>query len=571
MRKKRVLWLGYKQLLEESDIPELQKCGYEIYTVKKMNWEARGEGTRTTTFYDKTLTLTEPFMSQLKELDFFAPIGEPLWREINKAFEMVVLDYYPSQFPMILQHFQGIIVLRTLGLSEFGSISEQIARDLGISIIRKIEGFYNRFWFAPAYSFLKEKEAEVFQQRYAELPLLVPKQETVSKQETELQSEKKDTVYVVCPQIKMAPESENLYWETVELLKGKNRESIPYCVGGSQYLATDFDNRIEGTVLKDDGSHSQRFCCMYLPQRRLGVVDTALFAAFSAGTPVLFSNELGLAKWDESLKFPGEYLTKEQAKEFMVRLLHGDIEFRKSILDSQKKLLEFLDNKNRHEQFQEMVLAMEHHRFFLSHKVEEDPQLGIVFLDKYSEATMRQVKAMVQTLKAESSTWKRICVGYPSDGGYEENKSDLSLLESMGVPLRPYRLEERDTRWLRDMLIIKGYPDWKKPHKFYVLFDGNTYFEDCSELLLVLNHSVSATKDISTIVSSAPIGVYISDYDTDIRFDENNRYIEAYSIELQRDAKFLLVGDENSRQAVIARNGVSRSKTFTAEIGRAHV
>lgn len=559
--KKRVLWLVYKDLLCTSDIPELLAKGYEVYTAKKISWEARAEGVYLTDRFDVSLSIDSDLKAKLDDQDFFTPLSDEFWNQINENFDLVFIDYYCGQFETVLERFNGSIVLRTLGIPECGSYSEQLCQDHGLHIFNQINRLYYRFWFAPAYSWLLECEANVMQQRYVELPFSV--QEVAPARERE----RIEKVYFLCPQIKLREASEKLYWDTLALFKPQTGRQIPYTVCGNQYLACDYDADIEGEIEEKRRLENLRnYACVYAPQERMGEVDSYILKAFVQDTPVVFNYSCGLQKISKNI-LPGAYVTAAEARKKLSRLLHGDQTLREEIVGSQRKILgSCLNPKRTHEKFQRGLDKIEKGFTFRTHKVPMDPYIGIVLLDKYSEFTMFQVEsilAMLQNAAQKNGERIKFCLGYPQDQGYEEHNTHMRKVEESGVPIRKYKLQSEDQRWLSDMLNMKGYPDMLLERESFALNDGNTYFEDCAALLLVLNRNVSTNINIPEVITTRPFGVFVPDYDVDIYADAQNRRREAMNIQLQRMAKFVLLTDNNSAMIASGRNGISKAKIET--------
>ena len=216
--KKKVLWLIHKELVCMSDIFQLLDLGYEVYTVKKVPWQARTEGLYITDEFEGSLTIDQRLKRELNQLTFFEPISDEMWETINQNFDMLFMDYYKEQFEMVLENFKGAIILRTLGLPQDGSYCNRMLKDFGLQIFSKIESLVTRFWVAPVYKWNLNVEAPVIQRRYVELPFSIRYKCEEKHEGTE------ERVYFLCPQIKINEDAEMLYRKTVEMFQAETGE-----------------------------------------------------------------------------------------------------------------------------------------------------------------------------------------------------------------------------------------------------------------------------------------------------------------------------------------------------------
>lgn len=529
-----------------SDIPELIRAGYEIYTVKRIPWQARTEGIALLEQFDSTLTISTNLKTELDKLTFFESISEELWALINESFDTLYIDYYKEQFEMCVEHFKGTIILRTLGVPGAGSYCGQMVKDYGLQIFSKIESLVSRFWFAPVYKWCLDKEAQVIRRRYIDLPLSM-----------RCKSEPSSTVFekridLLCPQIRLDEEEEALYENAVRFFRrreSKNKNTIPYIVCGNQYLLCDFDPCITGSIPKDSIYRNlKNTACVYSPQSRMGIVDYYIFLAFMVGAPVIFNAESGLQNlWDDE-DAPGACGQEADGERKVERLLSGDLQLRSKIIQWQTNVLNKELNAEKNQgRFLSSVRKMEQSSQFKTHKEPNIPYLGIILLDHYSHSIALQVQSMIcsvkQAVKRNKDTLK-ICIGYPADGEYEYHVDFLKWAEDMGISLREYTVETRNQRWLDDSLKMKGFPSIPARDPMYILNDNNTYFEDCDGLLFVLNGSRYTIKNFSNIITTRPYAVFVPDFDL-VEDAGGGRPI--VNVHLMRAAKLVLVSGERSK------------------------
>ncbi len=548
--RKRTLWLINQRAVSLSDIPELISADYEVYTLKKSAWLTRAEGLWLTEEYDCTLSIDEDLKRELDGQDFLTEMPDELWDKINGSFSLVFLDYCPCQFIQWIRRFRGKIVLRLTQVPAEGSLGAQLMHDFGMSVFYEIGKLIHRFWYAPVFGENRKEEAQIIQRHYIHLPI------SQDGTPSEVGSQR-GPVCMVCPEIKSRSDQEVRYRRGVSILEYRRKNKLDAVICGKQYLDHSYDPRVTGAM--DETALEKllkRSGCVLVPPGDQGLADHYVFAALQIGVPVVLSDDSVISKFfQEEDASSGIYSTVKQANKICSELCSGKAALRSQILSQQRKLLEnALSRKHNHPLFMKGLKTIETSNLVSTHKVTESPRLAVLLLDQYSSDTILRLRGFFERVLPESRNYFAMCLGYPCGIGYEQHFDELRRIEEMGIPVREYSIVAKDGHWVKNMLEMKGYPHCPLPEQIFALYDRNTFFEDCSALLLFLNRGVSSSLPSGDLITSLPYGVCVQDDDIGPSDIGNS-----LCLRLQRTANVVLYSDEMVRENAIQRYGIRES------------
>ena len=508
--KERVLWLIRKDSVYHSDVTELIRLGYDVYSGRKITWENRTNSYFNPLKDKEAISIDKDTLDSLMTLDFVHSLTDEQWNLVNQTFQYVFIDYIPSQFEMILKSFRGTIVFRPTELSD-SSYGDLLVRNHGLAILEIINKLGKRFWFAPVFYENAKGEANILNRRLIHLPLLFGGEEDPKK------NSEGAKVMVVLPEINTIKGQEQVYRNIAEQFR-KNK--IEYIICGKQFIDTRYNVAIHGDMSQEEFKNElANSACLYLPAKAKGDLLYYFMSAVRQNMPVIFTEESAFASFwlnfGETrrgiVKLSGNCLSDNDAMVKIRKIMHHQGELKAEILKEQKRLLDETAEQKRKERFirswsvieQQQAMRVVDRSLF---------HVGIVLLDSYSRDLMMQVPEFVRAIRHNLEDREvKIILGYPENKEYLENREELRAIEDSGVPLRSYRCEEKDERWLRDMLSMKGYPFFSEKEPIYVLNDHGTYFEDCDVLFFVVSLHSGMRNGYQKIVTSKPYSIYLQD------------------------------------------------------------
>ena len=575
---KRVLWLIREQIVYHSDVPALREMGYEVYTVQCTSWRNKTWGWFFPENEPNQINLPEGIREKLDDLDFVQELSAASWDIVNSHFDLVFLDYCKPQYRQFLEHFKGTIVFRPSEVPKDGYAAIMM-RDYGMEIFHLLDQRGKRFWFAPVFKEDVKKEANILSRRFLALPLKPAC--NIAKKKT-----KGEHVLVACPGINVLAGQDAIYRDVVSLLRKSG--NIPYVICGRQFNNTAYDQNIHGDVSENqflEDLNSSSF--LFIPRGVKGNLLYYITFAVNHDIPVLMPRDSVYAKVLSSNEgtASGVYMDDEDAIHKIRLAGKKGNRFPDDLAEAQKQAFEkYFKPEDFRKNFIRAIKAVETESTANQWNQLQNRHIGIVLQGRYSQTMILQLQMLLKHLNsAQLDTDKvRFLLGYPESVvlrendepedeeeeieeepktlGFDEHFEELAAFEKMDIALRGYVPEEKNRKWLQNMLEMKGYPKADFPEPFFVLNDHNTFFEECDALLIIINADKESQEVPSRIVSSRPFSVYITDSMFIPQMEPHSLLVKAGGLLCQ--ARSIFCQNESIRRYLTCHLGLNRDRIF---------
>jgi len=238
-RNKRILWILNHRTLMPYEAPLIQRLGFEIF-IPKIYPKTGFRSFTVDASYDATLSLPADVLEVLNGFNFYEDEWTPEISTLtNRYFGCAFVIPHAPLLEEAVDHFEGQIVLRAFGLDNERTYKGVIEELCSRSIMRKIEGIKERFWFGEGYDHLHEAEEPLFVERALFLPIGIP-DSFFSTAHQWIGTEKK--ILFFCPNAVT-----DAYYSKVYREFKRDFGDLPHVVVGAQDVPVD-DPHVAGSV-----------------------------------------------------------------------------------------------------------------------------------------------------------------------------------------------------------------------------------------------------------------------------------------------------------------------------------
>lgn len=336
-KNQRILWLLNHFTLREAEVPMLLNLGFEVFVPKIFPEDDANRSASVSYEYDRTLTIPQALLTRMNEFNFYSSRWpNSLKKAINENFSIVISGFFPKMLNAVAESFKGDIFIRVFGMSgdaNYADLIEQVGNHDLINRLRTKD----RIWLAPSYANIPENEPHWMRRRCVYLPLGLPLE--YYKNEDQWRRQKKAILFV-CPRIKSSP-----YYQQIYKSFKSSFGDIPHIIAGAQPEPVENDPHVTGFIPDETFQKLLKTCAvMFYHSREERHLHYHPLEAIVCGMPLIYMAG-GMLDYLAGEKLPGCCETIEEARQKISRLISGDEEITRSIVSSQKVLLEEFKNQ----------------------------------------------------------------------------------------------------------------------------------------------------------------------------------------------------------------------------------
>jgi glycosyltransferase involved in cell wall biosynthesis len=311
----RALWLVNDRAALRSDASMLRASGFAgVQVPGAVPGTLQFRGTSVACESGPALDLPAAEREILARTDWYRPLSGEVWELVNRRFAVLGFRPYGGDLlRQILRRFDGMIVLRGLGLSggeSYGSRIERLTRGRGLAMV---ESLGSRFAFAVAHRELSDLEPEPLRNRAVYLPVELP---PVTRAGDGI-PEDRPILLFPCPDLNASPHRRSQYEEFLG-----HFGQVPHLVLGPQAIAVQ-DARVLGRSPEGLQADLRRGRVLIHDGRDPAAVESDPLEAMRAGVPVVFLGG-GLLDRISGGSLPGRVGNWAEAVPLVGRLLRGD-------------------------------------------------------------------------------------------------------------------------------------------------------------------------------------------------------------------------------------------------------
>ena len=546
---RRILWLHNHTALGNFALPLLSEMGYEIYCPKCFQ-AGYGDGSASVTYaYDAGLTIPKADLELLNRTDLYDKIPPEVMKVINAHFEIAMVHYFPLQLASLVRSFRGVLVFQAFGLLLETSYTQEICRALGLGFLKEIQAMGDRFYFAQAYTHLKDIECDFFKTRTVDLPLGIP-----SKQQKDWTGGDSRFLFVL-PRI-----NTSAYFRQIYQNFSRDFKDFDYIIAGAQPIAVEDDPHVSGFLPKQEYQRvMNESAAMFYHSTERNHIHYHPFEAIQNGMPVVFMAG-GIMDLLGGEKLPGRCKTIAEARKKLAALCRGDEGLRAAILQSQDVVLEHFSFSRCKQCWHTAMTKIE--KSCCDAESPDCKKIGVILPQPYLggvlDYTVRLIRCISQAAKACGDNVS-IVFGYPDDEVFRR-KNYFTSLKDTSVAFRPFVWREKSAEWMREAYQLMGLPDDLPTRACVVAEDGSSHFADCDYLIL------TADRVPGHFFSTVPFAVVAHDY---IQRYLPGLFEDTYEepfIDAVRSADAVFVTTPVTAADAVQYAGVPASKVYSAPL-----
>jgi glycosyltransferase involved in cell wall biosynthesis len=232
----------------------------------------------------------------------------------------------------MVSHFKGRILVRVFGREAPHNYTEYLGQLGQGGFWKRVWQIQNRFWFTPSYDSITDIEGKLLRDRAVSLPLALP--DRILRSPHRWQGTDRRILFI-CPRIGSAPE----YYGRIYQDFKEHLGHLPHIVGGHQPVPVD-DPAVMGFVSDEEMQRWFRdLRVMFYHSREPRHLHYHPLEAVAYGMPLIYMKG-GLVEAYMGKDKPGACDTYAEAEEKLRRILDGDEDFVRSVIESQSPLLD---------------------------------------------------------------------------------------------------------------------------------------------------------------------------------------------------------------------------------------
>lgn len=546
LNKNRALWLINHSTLRPFEVPLLIEMGYEVYCPKMFPYDEGNMSASIDYSYDKTLSIPAEVLEIFNQVDFYKQVPRNILDLMNEYFDVVFFGFFPEQLKMLVDGFEGVLVMQPFGLATNVTYTKVIEQTLGISFLQKLEKLGDRFFFGQAYENLAEIEYRYFRNRAVYLPLGLKDAYVNDKWVGG-----DNRILFVCPRINTSSYFRNIYRTFQENFKGFN-----YVVGGAQPIEVTDDKNVVGYIPKEQYEYNMsHLAVMFYHSQEKRHVHYHPLEAVKQGMPLVFM-EGGLLESIAGRKLPGCCKSIKEARHKIKRIMRGDRGLIKEIKESQEILLKPFQYEYCKEQWRKEFIQIEESIKKNRNRAVLPKKVAILLPEAYTggvlDYTLRFVKSMVKGIQEEQSNVE-VVFGY-IDHEVFLKKDYFNAFREMGIAIRPFNWKVVTEDYLNTVMKYKGWDKEYSPGEYCMPDDGGYFFEDCDYIIL------SIDRVPLNFFTTKPYAVVVHDYIQRYLPEQYGTFYEKCVIDLQRGADAVIVMTQPTLEDGIQYAGLRKEK-----------
>lgn len=315
----------------------LRAFGFEIFTPKVLIPNDANLSTTITYEFDESLSIPLGWKKLFNSFDFYSKSWpSQITNFINKNFDGVMIGFYPHMIRESVKKLNIQIFIRAFGLAGHESYSNLI-REMDNLLKRRLEEKDN-IWFTYSYPQIIHNEEEWLKQKSLFLPVGLDS-EFIKKYSHSWQPEL-DKIFFVCPRI-----STSAYYQKIYHRFKYELGSFPHIICGNQPISVQ-DKTVTGFLSDDDYYDLMRRCrLMFYHSQEIRHLHYHPIEAMIMGMPVIYMAN-GCLDYMSGRSLPGRSQTYDEARYKINRILQGDEEFVKEVVESQNFIVRHFDPEN---------------------------------------------------------------------------------------------------------------------------------------------------------------------------------------------------------------------------------
>ena len=544
MRKKRALWLINHITLRPFEVPMLIDMGYEVYCSKQFPRQEGNMSANIVYEYDSTLSIPQDVIEELNKEDLYENVSDHILEILNEYFDIVFVSFFPNQLRMLINGFEGIIVMQPFGLDGTKTYTEVIEASIGKSYLDKIEEIGNRFYFGQAYENLAEIESNCLKRRAIYLPIGLKNAEVNRKW---VGGEKK--ILFVCPRIET-----NSYYNAIYNNFKKEFKDFEYLIGGAQPIKVN-DSNVLGYLPQEQYDYNMKHIdVMFYHSQEERHLHYHPLEAVKNGMPLIYMQG-GLLEKIAGRKLAGACDSYDEARKKIRKIFSGDKRFIKKVIDDQEVLLTPFKYEYCRQHWEEALKEIEKSETFQI-KNNTKKKIGVLLTESYLGGVLDFTIRFIKCLKwgiDEYGDNVELVFGYKESKLYD-NDNYFEELERLGISVRKFKWKLLDSDFVET---ARQYGDFKvksEDAEYCVPDDGIANFEDCDYLIF------SVDRLPARYYPFKPYIVVVHDYIQRYLPEMMTKEYKELVFKMQHDAEKVLVMSEPTRQDAINYAGISENK-----------
>lgn len=547
MRKYRALWLMNHNTLRPFEVPMLLDMGFEVYCPKTYPYDEGNMSASVDYQYDKSLSIPEDVLTQLNQVDFYKRVSPEIMKLMNQYFDIAFVGFFPEQLKMLVEGFNGVLVMQAFGLATNVTYTKIIEDYLGVAFLNKLEDLEDRFFFAQSYENIAEIECRYLRNRAIYLPLGLKNAYVQDEWEG---GDKR--ILFVCPRINTSP-----YFNHIYLNFKKNFERFDYIIGGAQPIAVMDDKKVVGYIPKEQYEYNMKhLSVMFYHSQEKRHLHYHPLEAVKHGMPLVFM-EGGLLDQIAGYKLPGSCKTVKEARKKIKRIMDGDKRLIHKIKESQGILLkpfsyEFCKEQWERE-FEKIYNALQNSR---KNRISKKKRIGVLLTEGYTggvlDYTLRFMKSLIRGIN-ENADNVELVFGYIDHDNFKK-KDYFSEFRKEQISIRPFKWNIVDAEYLNTIMEFKGWTKKFLAGTYCIPDDGANFFEDCDYLILTVDRVPFE------FFSMKPYVVVVHDYVQRYMPEQYGNFYEKCVLNLQRNAEAVIVMTEPTLEDGLQYGGLKKEK-----------
>ncbi len=495
---------------------------------------------------DASLTVPLDVLERLNCVNWYESACSEDWELASKYFDVCFFILHDvAVLRSAVDKFEGIMLWRAYGLDESLTYAKVLSRWGGKRWLQKLG---SRFFFAQAYTHLKDVEPHFLSDRALYLPLGLS---SVELNDEWRGGEKR--ILFVCPDIAFNPYYARVYKDFISVFG-----AFPYAIGGVQPLEVEDPNVIGYVSAEEHARNMKEMRLMFYHSQEKYHIHYHPFEAVRSGMPLIFMAG-GMLDRLGGEGLPGRCRTVEEAREKVKRLLDGDSVFIEEVRAAQTVLLDAMRPSKLQADWHlglrrikdEMVSCRQEEK----RRVSKTKRIAVVLPVAYRGGSLRGAKLLAEAIRHGSAQ-----AGEPADVVFAHLDSEGDYSEDDFSDLHP-AIKRRTFKWkyltageARRAMRYAGCDDWEPvAERYSVIEDDIKQLLDCDVWLILSDRLTSPLLPLRPIVLM--VYDYIQRYVPIVNGVAGQSFLEA-----ARAAERVLVTTEFTYQDTVQYGGVKPSK-----------
>lgn len=542
-KKKRALLLLNHTTLLRSQIPILQKLGYELYIPKKFTYDEGNLSASIDYSCDSGLSIPRVCISHLNNLNLYENIDSKAIQIFNEYFDIAFFGIFPDQIRYLLTQFRGKMILEAFGLTNDLTYTDILLQYLGHWAIPYIRKLGNRFVFGKAYEDLDQIESATLKRNAIYLPLGLSN----AKQKEQWRGNINKIMFV-CPRINTSGYFNKIYRDFKRDFK-----NFDYTIAGAQPIAVLNDKQVTGYLSRDEYENLMKtYKVMYYHSIEKYHVHYHPFEAVQHGMPLIFMAGGQLDKLG-GLNLPGRASSVHEARQKLSKILNGDLKFITQVKESQKILLKCFDQDYCFKIWKKSISKIEKNNSYPTNV----KKIGVLLPAEYTGGVLDFTSRLIKILKnnfIKNNIKAEVVLFYPKHHNFKNNAILKSLIAEK-VSLREFEWKIISNAKLIEILkLLQISPTTFSENEYALIDDKINYASDMDHLIF------TSDRTPSNFFSFVPYSVVIHDYVQYTTPGLLSEDVKKYILDLQRNAYINFVTSENTYKLCLQYAGLNKSR-----------